>query len=86
MIPMIWTKIRTSPRNLGGLPGSMVPYMIYCLVRKGDFDCDQLPPHINCLVNTYKEPVVRTPYGGNVSNKFQKHQVLFIEDENQKAH
>ena len=82
---MIWTKIRTSPSNWGGLLGSLVPYRIYCFVRKGDFDCDQLPPHMNYLVNTYKEPIVRTPYGDNVFNRFQEHQVLFIEDENSKG-
>ena len=69
MISMIWTKIRISPINLGDLPESMVPNMAYYFVKKGDFDCQQLPPHMNCLVNTYKEPIVRTPYGGNVLNR-----------------
>ena len=85
-IPMIWIRIRTFASNWGGLPGSVVPYTNYCFVRKGDFDCQQLAPHMNYLVNTYKEPIVRTPYGGNVLNRFQKHQVLLIEDENWKTH
>ena len=72
-------------RHNGARKNRPILLMIYCLVRKGYFDCDQLPPHVNCLVNTYKKTVVRTPYGGNVSNKFQKHQVLFIEDENSKG-
>ena len=84
MIPMIWTRIRTSSSNRGGLRGSVVPYTSHYFVRKRDFDCHQLPPHMNCLVNTNKEPIVRTPYGGCVLNRFKKHKVLFVDDK--KAH
>ena len=82
---MIWTRIRTSSSNWGGLPGSVVPYTTYCFVRKGGFDCQQLPPHMNCLVNTYKELIVRTPYGCNLLNRHKKHRVLFVKDENWKG-
>ena len=78
---MIWTRIRISPSHLGGLPGSVAPYMTYCLVRKCGFDCQQLPPHGNCLVNTYKELIVRTPCGCNALNRCKKHKVLIVEDE-----
>ena len=85
LIPMIWTRIRTFPSNWGGLPGSMVPYTTYCFVRKGGFDCQQLPPHMDCLVNTYKELIVRTPYGCDLLNRHKKLQVLFVKDENWKG-
>ena len=61
---------------------SMVPYTTYCFVKKDDFDCHLLPFRMNCLVNTNIEPIIRTPYGGNAFNRFQKHQVLFVEDKN----
>ena len=80
MIPMMWTRIRTPPINWGGLP--VIPYTTYYFVMKGGFDCQQLPPHMNCLVNTYKEPIVRTPYGCNSLNRHKKHRVLFLKDEN----
>ena len=51
---MVWTRIRTSPSNWGGLPGPMVPYTTYCCVNKGYFDCQQLPHHMNCSINASK--------------------------------
>ena len=48
--------------------------------------CQQLPPHMNCLVNTYKEQIVSTPYGCNVLNRFQKHQVFLLRMKIEKAH
>ena len=57
--------------------GWAVPYTTYCFVRQGGFECQQLPPHMDCLVNTYKELIVL--------NRFQKHQVFVVEDENWKG-
>ena len=50
-----------SALQLLGESGPVVPYMTYCFVRKGDFDCHQLPPHMKCLVNINKEPVSEHP-------------------------
>ena len=69
---MIWTRIRISPSYWGGLLGSVAPYMTYCFVRKCGVDCQQLPPHGNCLVNTYKELIVRTPNRCNALNRCKK--------------
>ena len=83
---MIWTRIRFSPSNWGGLPGSVAPYMTYCFVRKCGFDCLQLPPHGNCLVNTYKELIVRTPYGCNALNRSRNTKFWSLRMKFEKAH
>ena len=82
----IWLQVYDDLFRWGGLPGSVVPYTTYCFVRKGGFDCQQLSPHMNCLVNTYKELIVRTPYWCNLLNRYKKHRIfLFVKDENWKG-
>ena len=66
-------RIGTSLSNWGGLPGSAplsghLYYLLFC--QEEWFDYHQLPPHMNCLLNTSKYSIVRTLCGCNVLHRF----------------